>query len=116
LLPEDWTTTNDVLVRTDVTVERVEPGPVVVTTGGERIAADAVLLATGGSPRTLGEATGERIHYLRTRDDADRLRSALGSSSRLAIVGAGFIGAEIASAARDAGVDVTVIEAADQPM
>lgn len=116
LLPEDWTTTNEVVVRTDVTVERVEPGPVVVTTAGERIAADAVLLATGGSPRTLGGATGERIHHLRTRDDADRLRAALGSSSRLAIVGAGFIGAEIASAARDAGVEVTVIEAADQPM
>lgn len=116
LLPEDWTTTNDVTVRTDVTVDRVEDGPVVVTTDGERITADAVLLATGGSPRTLDGATGERIHHLRTRDDADRLRAALSDSSSLAIVGAGFIGAEIASAARDAGVDVTVIEAAEQPM
>lgn len=116
LLPEDWTSEKEVTVRTDVTVERVEEGPVVVTTEGERISADAVLLATGGSPRTLGGATGDRIHYLRTRDDADRLRTALGESSSLAIIGAGFIGAEIASAAREAGVEVTVIEAAELPM
>ncbi|MFJ6132321.1 NAD(P)/FAD-dependent oxidoreductase [Janibacter terrae] len=116
LLPEDWTSAQDVTVRTDVTVERIEDGPVVVTTEGERLPADAVLLATGGSPRTLGGVTGERIHHLRTRDDADRLRAAMAGSTRLAIVGGGFIGAEIASAAREAGLEVTVIEAAAQPM
>lgn len=116
LLPPDWTDTNEVSVRTDVQVERIDEGPVVVTTAGERIPASAVLLATGGEPRTIGDATGERIHHLRTRDDADRLRAALSSSSRLVIVGAGFIGAEIASAARAKGVEVTVLEAADQPM
>src|SRR5690606_21177402 len=80
------------------------------------VPASAVLLATGGQPRTIGDATGERIHHLRTRDDADRLREALSASSRLVVVGAGFIGAEIASAAREKGVEVTVLEAADQPM
>ncbi|WP_435201915.1 NAD(P)/FAD-dependent oxidoreductase [Janibacter sp. GS2] len=116
LLPTDWTQAQDVTVRTDDRVERVETGPVVVTSSGDRLPASAVLLATGGTPRTLGGATGERIHHLRTRDDADRLRAALASGSSLVIVGAGFIGAEIASAARAAGVEVTVVEAAEQPM
>lgn len=116
LLPPQWTQDNDVTVRTGVTVARVAPGPVVVTTDDERIPADAVLLATGGSPRTLDGVTGERIHHLRTRDDSDRLRAAMAGSQRLAVVGGGFIGAEIASAALDAGLEVTVVEAADQPM
>src|SRR5699024_5996161 len=116
LLPPEWTEAQDVTVRTDAVVERIEEGPVVVTTAGERVPASAVLLATGGVPRTIGDATGERIHHLRTRDDADHLRAALDSSRRLVVVGAGFIGAEIASAARAKGVDVTVLEAAEQPM
>lgn len=116
LLPPEWTEAQGVSVRTDATVERIEEGPVVVTTSGERVPASAVLLATGGTPRTIGDATGERIHHLRTRDDADRLRDALASSRSLVVIGAGFIGAEIASMARAKGVDVTVLEAADQPM
>ena len=116
LLPPEWTEAQDVTVRTDAVVERIEEGPVVVTIAGERVPASAVLLATGGVPRTIGDATGERIHHLRTRDDADHLRAALDSSRRLVVVGAGFIGAEIASAARAKGVDVTVLEAAEQPM
>lgn len=116
LLPSDWTETHDVTVRTDVVVERIEEGPVVVTADGERLTASAVLIATGGTPRTLGGVTGARIHHLRTRDDADQLRAALTEASRLVIIGAGFIGAEIASAARNAGVEVTVLEAAEQPM
>lgn len=116
LLPTEWTESNDVTVRTDVAVARVDEGPVVVTTSGERLPASAVLLATGGTPRTIGDVTGERIHHLRTRDDSDRLRDALSSCERLVIVGAGFIGAEIASTARAKGVQVTVLEAADQPM
>lgn len=116
LLPPEWTRAQDVSVRTDAAVERIEDGPVVVTASGERLRASAVLLATGGTPRTIGDATGERIHHLRTRDDADRLRDALASSGSLVVVGAGFIGAEIASAARAKGVEVTVLEAADHPM
>lgn len=124
LLPQEWTDGNDVTVRTGVTVERVEEGEggpagslVVVTADGERIPAGAVLLATGGTPRELpGAPAGERVHYLRTRDDADRLRTAMAAARSLVVVGGGFIGAEIASTARDAGLEVTVVEAAEQPM
>lgn len=116
LLPPEWTDEQDVTVRTATAVERIEEGPVVVTASGTEVRASAVLLATGGTPRTVGDATGERIHHLRTRDDADRLRDALAASGSLVVVGAGFIGAEIASAARAKGVKVTVLEAADQPM
>lgn len=116
LLPPEWTDAQDVTVRTDAPVERIEPGPVVVTSSGQHLPASAVLIATGGIPRTIGDATGARIHHLRTRDDADRLRESLASCRTLVVVGAGFIGAEIASSARAKGVDVTVLEAADQPM
>ncbi|HIZ97036.1 MAG TPA: FAD-dependent oxidoreductase [Candidatus Janibacter merdipullorum] len=116
LLPPEWTDAQEVTVRTGAPVERIEPGPVVVTAAGQRLPASAVLIATGGAPRTIGDASGEHIHHLRTRDDADRLREALDSSGSLVVIGAGFIGAEIASAARAKGVEVTVLEAADQPM
>ena len=116
LLPPEWTEEQDVTVRTATAVERIDEGPVVVTASGTEVRASAVLLATGGTPRTVGDANGERIHHLRTRDDADRLRGALSASGSLVVVGAGFIGAEIASAARAKGVEVTVLEAADQPM
>ena len=53
---------------------------------------------------------------LRTAADADRLRSALGPGRRLAIVGAGFVGAEVASTARSLGTDVTLVDMAPVPL
>ncbi|MGH2740532.1 MAG: NAD(P)/FAD-dependent oxidoreductase [Actinomycetota bacterium] len=78
--------------------------------GGEEIKADAVLLATGGRPRKLDVDPSERILYLRTVEDSDRIRARLGSDAKLVVVGAGFIGAEVAASARTLGTEVTVIE------
>jgi 3-phenylpropionate/trans-cinnamate dioxygenase ferredoxin reductase subunit len=114
--PADWYEENDVELRLGTRVASLDPsGPSVETEGGERIDADAVLLATGGSPRRLPDAPEQGVLYLRTIEDSDRIRKAL-TGGRLVVVGAGFIGAEVAASARAKGVDVTVLEMAPVPL
>ncbi|HTC69819.1 MAG TPA: FAD-dependent oxidoreductase [Acidothermaceae bacterium] len=73
---------------------------------------DTLVIATGSSPRTVpGIESRTGIHTMRTLDDARRIQAGLHSAASVAIVGGGFIGAEIASASREMGVDVTVIDA-----
>ncbi|PSJ55576.1 ferredoxin reductase [Mesorhizobium ephedrae] len=73
---------------------------------------DRLLLATGCSPRRLALAReGPRIAYLRTLDDAGRIAERLGPGKRLAVIGGGFIGLELAASARQRRTDVTVVEA-----
>ena len=92
------------------------PDGVVVTTGRGEVAADAVVLAVGSVPIVPpGFAASSLLH---TAADADRLRTALRGRDglRLVIVGAGWIGAEVAGVAAGAGADVTVLEAAHAPL
>jgi NADPH-dependent 2,4-dienoyl-CoA reductase/sulfur reductase-like enzyme len=82
---------------------------------GRTVTSDAIVLATGSRARRLpGAPPG--VHTVRTLADAAALRDELRSGVRLAVIGAGFIGAEIASTAKSLGVDVTVIEAAPTPL
>ncbi len=85
---------------------------------GRRIAYDRLVLATGTRNRQLAFDGGMpgNVHSLRTRDDAERLRSALEGVRRVTIVGAGFIGLEFASVAAGAGAQVTVVEMAPRVM
>jgi 3-phenylpropionate/trans-cinnamate dioxygenase ferredoxin reductase subunit len=78
---------------------------------GTALPYDKLLLATGASPRRLPDVDGERFVYLRTMEDAQRIRGALNAGSHIAIVGGGFIGLELAATARRRGADVTLIEA-----
>lgn len=81
---------------------------------GAQISYSTLVLATGGRPRRLQVAeleSARNLHYLRTIDDVEGLRWALRPGARLAVVGGGYIGLEIASVARQRGVEVTVIEA-----
>ncbi|MFI2103839.1 NAD(P)/FAD-dependent oxidoreductase [Isoptericola sp. NPDC019693] len=89
---------------------------VVVTTSRGEVAADAVVLAVGSVP--LVPPGFGATSLLHTAADADRLRAALRSTPglRLVIVGAGWIGAEVAGVAAGAGADVTVLEAAGSPL
>lgn len=83
---------------------------------GSLIEWDRCLLATGGQPRVLEKfpRTTANVHYLRTADDAFKLRQTLqASQGRLLIVGAGFLGLEVASTARALGVEVTQLEAGE---
>ncbi|MFG1666595.1 NAD(P)/FAD-dependent oxidoreductase [Streptomyces sp. Y7] len=78
---------------------------------------DVLVLATGAEPIRLPGAEGvPGVHLLRTLDDAERLRPVLARQHDIVVVGAGWIGAEFATAAREAGCAVTVVEAADRPL
>lgn len=78
---------------------------------------DALVIATGGRARRLsGTAALDGVHTLRTLDDAVAVRAALKSGPRTVVIGAGFIGSEIASTARRCGAEVTVVEAASTPL
>lgn len=91
-------------------------GRSVVLASGREIVADGVVLATGARARRFpGERLGG-VHTLRTLDDAVALRRDLLVSRHLVVIGAGFIGAEVASTARTLGVEVTVIESDPLPL
>ncbi|MFD9280193.1 NAD(P)/FAD-dependent oxidoreductase [Streptomyces mirabilis] len=78
---------------------------------------DVLVLATGAEPIQLPGSEGvPGVHLLRTLDDAERLRPVLAQQHDIVVVGAGWIGAEFATAAREAGCAVTVVEAADRPL
>ena len=85
--------------------------------GGVAEPFDGLVIATGTRCRTLpGTAGLAGVHTLRTRDDAAAIRDALADGARrLMVVGAGFIGAEVASTAIGRGVDVTMVEALEAP-
>lgn len=88
----------------------------VLAADGQLFAYDALLLCSGGRARVPAVPGTDLpgVHVLRTRDDAMRLRQALAGGKRLAVVGGGWIGLEVAATARQMGCGVTVIEQADR--
>lgn len=116
--PSSWYAENNVEVRTGSRVERIDADAHTVTAGGATESFDRLLIATGAFPRHLAAAdeSGAPVAYLRTREDSDRLRSAFTPGHRIAVLGGGFLGLEVAAAARAAGADVTVLEALDLPL
>jgi 3-phenylpropionate/trans-cinnamate dioxygenase ferredoxin reductase component len=91
-------------------------GRSVVLASGQEIVADGVVLATGARARPFPGAQLGGVHTLRTLEDAVALRQDLLASRHLVVIGAGFIGAEVASTARSMGVEVTVIESDPLPL
>jgi 3-phenylpropionate/trans-cinnamate dioxygenase ferredoxin reductase subunit len=89
-----------------------------VLANGERLRFDRLLLATGAEPRRLAIPGGELdgVHYLRSVRDSDALRERLGRGGALVVVGAGWIGAEVAASARQQGLAVTVVEPSSVPL
>lgn len=84
---------------------------------GARVVFDGLVLATGSAPRTLpGTPDLDGLFVLRTLDDALAIRARLDSSPRVVVVGAGFIGSEVAATCRLRGLDVTVLEALPAPL
>lgn len=89
----------------------------VLLAGAEDLAYDGLVIATGAQPRVLPFAPpGPGVHYLRTLDDAVALRDDLAGSRGLVVIGAGFIGLEVASSAQELGVPVVVLEALPVPL
>ena len=91
---------------------------VVLLGGGERLPYDGLVLATGAAPRRLpGTDHIEGVHTLRTLDDSIAIGAALQATPRrVAVVGAGFIGAEVAASCRSLGIEVSLIEALPVPL
>jgi NADPH-dependent 2,4-dienoyl-CoA reductase/sulfur reductase-like enzyme len=84
---------------------------------GETVPYDGMIIATGGRARKLpDQPTLRGIFTLRALDDALAIRAALDAKPRVAVIGAGFIGAEVAASARQLGLDVTMIEALEAPL
>jgi 3-phenylpropionate/trans-cinnamate dioxygenase ferredoxin reductase subunit len=109
----------DIELRTSTTVTGFDPKSAEVTLdSGERLAYDRLLLATGSSPRRLSIPGSDLagIHYLRSLADADALHASLTSSVPVVVIGAGWIGAEVAASARQLGADVSMVEMASVPL
>jgi 3-phenylpropionate/trans-cinnamate dioxygenase ferredoxin reductase component len=119
LRPLDWYEASNIVLRlgTDVLGIDRATGRLHLS-DGDAIPYDALLPTTGARARTVpfAEPSHPRIFYLRDIDDSLELRQRLTPGARLAIIGAGFIGLEIAATARKAGCDVTVLELAPQPL
>ena len=112
-----WYDEHDVDLHTGERVTAIDTAARTVTTDrGDTTSYDALLLATGAQPRHLPEADAAGALYLRTMDESAALKARLVPGTRVVVVGAGWIGLEVTSAARTAGADVTVVEMADLPL
>lgn len=117
--PADWYEQHGVTLRLGTAVTAIDPaGHTVTLEGGERLPYSKLLLATGSAPRSLPVpgGDGDFVQTLRRVGDSERLRAAFRPGARVVIVGAGWIGLEAAAAARTAGAEVTVLEAAELPL
>ncbi len=118
LRPDGWHRAHDVELIGTAARELDADARSVSLVGGGRLHYRRLLVATGSEPRRLALLPpGGAVHELRNAADARRLRDVLhGGPQRLAIVGAGLIGLEVASSARALGLSVTLIEAAPTPL
>jgi 3-phenylpropionate/trans-cinnamate dioxygenase ferredoxin reductase subunit len=86
--------------------------------GGETVGFTTVVLATGAVPRRLTTPGADLagVHYLRTLDDSLQLADAIRAARRIAVIGAGWIGSEVAASARQMGADVLIIDPLPVPL
>ncbi len=107
----------DVVLRLGETAHSLDVDARTVGISDSTVAFDGLLIATGAHPRTLPTQPAlDGVHTLRTVEDADAISKWIDGGARLCVIGAGFIGAEVAATARGKGREVTVLEALPQPM
>ena len=119
LRPADFYRDRDIEMRLSTTVTRVDVDKrTLAFESGERLEFDQLLIATGGRNRRFPipgiDLPG--VHDLRTVADADRIREAMGRGGRAVVVGMGFIGAEVAAAMRQSGLEVVAVEPFKTPL
>jgi NADPH-dependent 2,4-dienoyl-CoA reductase/sulfur reductase-like enzyme len=116
--PADWYAEHDVVVRTGTRVTVLDLDADTVHTDHGETPFSSLLLATGARPRRLPLEPTEavEVRYLRSLGDALSLRDRLGPDHRLLVVGAGWIGMEVAASARQLGTAVTVVEPHEEPL
>jgi 3-phenylpropionate/trans-cinnamate dioxygenase ferredoxin reductase subunit len=116
---EAWYGEHDVELRLKARVTGLDPtAHEVELDGGDRVGYDKLLLATGSEPRRLDVPGADLpdVRYLRNLPDSDHLRDVLVEGHRVAVIGGGWIGLEVAAAARTHGAEVTLVEVADLPL
>jgi len=117
--PESWYANHAVELRLGAAVTSLDPALRTVTTAtGVQLGYDKLLLATGSTPRRVSVpgADFDGVRYLRSVEDSERIKAGFARAQRVAIIGAGWIGLETAAAARNAGLDVTLLEAGELPL
>jgi len=117
--PPDFYATADIDVRLETRITAVDRDRQhVITATGERIPYDTLVLATGSRVRHIHVPGSDLdgLHYLRGIDDVSRIRRDLASARNVVIIGAGYIGLEVAAVTRRLGYDVCVVEMADRVM
>jgi 3-phenylpropionate/trans-cinnamate dioxygenase ferredoxin reductase subunit len=116
--PASFYEEKDIELRLETTVSALDLAAGQLLIEEERLEYSKLLLAVGAEPRRIPVpgADLEGVHYLRTFGDSDALREAISSSGRVAVIGAGWIGAEVAASARQKGLEVTLIEQTDVPL
>jgi 3-phenylpropionate/trans-cinnamate dioxygenase ferredoxin reductase subunit len=113
---EGFYESHDIELRLGTTVEAIDvEAREVSIEGGERLGFDRLLLTTGAEPRRL--ATQAEVLYLRDLRDSDAIAERLAKGSgRVAVIGGGWIGSEVAASARQKGLEVALVEMADVPL
>src|SRR5262245_24309319 len=108
----------DITLHCSTWVEQIDPTSQEVHFASGSLRADKILLCTGGNARRLSlpGVTLEGVEYLRTIEDALRIRQRLVDGGPVVVVGGGFVGAEVAASARRLGCDVTIIEMEAVPL
>jgi 3-phenylpropionate/trans-cinnamate dioxygenase ferredoxin reductase component len=117
--PQRWYAEHDVNLLLNTNATAIDPVPHAVTLDdGSTLHYGKLLLATGSVPRRLPlpGADADGVLYLRSHADSDAIKSTFGEGRRLVVIGAGWIGLEVAAAARGAGTDVTIVEMGEQPL
>ena len=116
--PERFYNEHDIEMLSGVTATSIDPAASTVSLdGGRELHYDRLLLTTGAQPReiTVPGADLDGVHYLRTLDDCDALRTRLDAGGRVVVVGGGWIGSEFAASARQKGLEVALIDPLELP-
>jgi 3-phenylpropionate/trans-cinnamate dioxygenase ferredoxin reductase subunit len=119
LQPQDWYASNNIDLRLSTQVESIDrAAKTVALSDGTILSYDKLALATGSRSKRppIPGSDAEGVYYLRSYDDAEAMSERLTSGSRLAIVGAGWIGLEVAAQARSRGAEVSIVEGAPTPL
>lgn len=117
--PASWYQEHNITLRGGTSATAIDTaGHLVTLNDGSSVPYDKLVLATGSTVRRLDldGADADGIHYLRTVEDSDAIRATFGEGKKLVLIGGGWIGLEVASAARAAGTTVTVLEGGKLPL
>ncbi len=117
LQPHEWFDERKIELRLGANVDAIDTkAKSLALSGGEKIAYDNLVLATGATPRRLDIPGANSAHYLRTFDDSRNLIKLTKSAKRVVVIGASFIGLEVAASMRARNLDVTVVGPEQRPL